>query len=171
MIKLINGRGQLGTALEKLIKNRNPIRKDVMIYHTWNFLDKSETTQEDCYHKFKKFVDDNLNSKIIFISTYATAKNPYTFYKRLSEGYLLHEQKNGMVIQLPNLIGKGICEKFRNEEVEPFGMMEVITIEDSAKIILDFTSFESPIQKFRVKGTLMPAELVQKLILYGRDGK
>lgn len=171
MIKLINGRGQLGTALEKLIKDRNLIKEDIMIYHTWNFLDKSELIQKDCYDKFKSFVDDNLDSKIIFISTYLQTDNFYTHYKKLSEEYLLSRQKNGKVVKLPNLVGKGICEKFRNEEVEPFGEMELMTIDSAVKTILDIVDSNSIIQKYRIKGTLIPAELVQELILYGRDGK
>ena len=42
MIRLVNGRGQLGSALKKLdLSNQQGF-----IYHTWNVSDKSESTQK-----------------------------------------------------------------------------------------------------------------------------
>jgi len=171
MIRLINGRGQLGTALDKLIKEKDETKEEIIIYHTWNFLDKSELVQKECYSKFEKFVNNNLDSKIVFISTYSEVDEPYNHYKRLSEEYLLNKQKEGRVIRLPNLIGKGICEKFRNENIKSFGKMELMTIDSAGQIILDFINSNSSIKNYNVKGTSIPAELVKKLILYGRDGR
>lgn len=172
MIKLINGRGQLGTALEKLInKEKNGIKEDIIIYHTWNFLDKSEEVQKECYSNFVNFVNKNLDNKIIFISSYSQNDTAYEKYKKLSEDYILNNQKDGVVIKLPNLIGKGICERFRNENIRPFGMIELMTIDSATQKILDFIDSNSQIKNYRIKGTLIPAELVQRLIHYGKDGR
>lgn len=170
MIKLINGRGQLGNALEGLIRKEKQ-NTDAIIYHTWNFLDKSEKTQKRCYEKFMKFVDENPNSKIIFISTYSQIKNYYVFYKQLSEAYLLTNNPKGYVIKLPNLIGKGICQKFRDDETEAFGEMEIMTIEDAAKSILEFSQYDPLIKIISIKGIQIPANIIKNLILFGRDGK
>ena len=170
MIKLIDGKGQLGTALHNLI-SKERLNIDVIIYHTWNFSDKSEEVQKKCYEDFKKFVDQNLGSKIIFISTISQDKTPYVIYKKMSEEYLLKNNKNGFVIRLPTLIGKGICQKFRNNEVDAFGEMEVMTIEDATKSVLNFTQSSSPTRNLRLKGIQIPAKLIKNLILFGRNGK
>ena len=54
MIKLVDGLGQLGTALGKLLeKEENQISdSDVTIYHVWDFLDKSEEVQKKHYEDF-----------------------------------------------------------------------------------------------------------------------
>lgn len=170
MIKLIDGKGQLGNALDILIRKEKQ-NTTTIIYHTWNFLDKSEKTQKECYEKFKKFVDENSNSKIVFISTYLQTKDYYTFYKQLSEEYLLKNNQNGYIVKLPTLIGKGICQKFRDNETEAFGEMEIITIEDAARSVLEFSKNNSLIKSIKVEGTQIPAKIVKNLILFGKEGK
>ena len=170
MIKLIDGKGQLGDTLDSLIRKEKQ-NTNAIIYHTWNFLDKSEKTQKKCYEEFRKFVDENPNSKIVFISTYSQTENYYNFYKQFSEAYLLTNNQRGYVMKLPILIGKGICQKFRDGETEAFGEMEIMTIEDAAKNVLKFTQDNSLIKSISVKGTPIPANIVKNLILFGRDGK
>ena len=68
MIKLINGRGQIGNVLKKKICNIN-IDDDIYIYHTWNIDDKSKEAQKKEYKKFIYFVSQNKDKKIVFIST------------------------------------------------------------------------------------------------------
>lgn len=167
MIQLIDGKGQLGTALNDLIIKDKP-KGDAIIYHTWNFMDKSEDVQRECYEKFKKFVEENKNSKIIFTSTYSQTENPYNFYKQLSESYLINNTEKGYVIRLPILIGKGICQKFKDEEVDAFGDMELMTLEDSAKEVLKFAESSKLIRNLTIKGATVPASIVKNLILFGR---
>jgi len=173
MIKLIHGRGQLGTALGELLQEKENkfIDLDVIIYHTWNFLDKREEVQKKHYEDFKKFVDENPGKKIVFISTISQAENPYVFYKQLSEIYLLKNNENGFVIRLPNMIGKGICQRFRTENVDPFGEMELITIKEGARSVLNFIKTNISIRNFTVKGSPLSAALTKNLIVFGRDGK
>ena len=125
MIKLINGRGQLGSKLVFL----EEVKKDteIFIYHTWNIDDKSEKTQQEEYHKFIKFVDTHKNSKIIFISTLSDKSNFYTFYKLKSENYLLSKNCDGIIIRLPTIIGKGIFQKFRDDSAMPYGYFSLCT--------------------------------------------
>ncbi len=169
MIKLINGRGQLGTELARIITN--DISELIFIYHTWNVDDKSEEAQKACYLKFKDFVDANPNPKIIFISTYSQTDNPYNYYKHTSESYLLSHNEKGQVIRLPTLIGKGICNKFRNKEAEPFGEMNLISVEDAAQEIMNFILSNSKVRSITIKGNIISAKSVKRLIEFGRDGK
>jgi hypothetical protein len=172
MIKLIDGKGQLGNVLQGILEKENiKTEEDVFIYHTWNFLDKSENTQKECYDKLVDFVDKNKDIKIVFISTYSQTENFYNFYKQLSEAYLLTNHKKGYVVRLPTLIGKGICLEFRNEEKQAFGEMELMTINDAAREILKIAQTDSLVRNFRVKGTIVSAKFVKDLILFGRDGK
>lgn len=166
MIRLINGRGQLGEVLKKGVQEETNL--EIIIYHTWNFLDKSEETQKECYERFKKFVDEHSEETIIFISTYSQTYNPYNFYKKIAEDYLSENTKNGRSIRLPTLIGKGVCEDFREEKINPWGEMEIMTIENAAKIILDFAKSNSRERIFRAKGIIVPATMVKELILFGQ---
>jgi hypothetical protein len=86
-IKLINGRGQLGTALKNLIDKEKPTL-EAIIHHTWEWVDRSEETQKKYYEDFKELVDKNPDSKIIFVSTTSKANNNYVLYKQISEKYL-----------------------------------------------------------------------------------
>lgn len=170
MIKLINGRGQLGTALQDLIKEKNP-EGNMIIYHTWNFLDKSEKTQRECYEGFKRFVDENKNSGVVFVSTYSQTDNFYNHYKHLSEDFLLKNNQNGRIIRLPTLIGKGTCEGFREERLKAWGNIELMTIKEAAEKVLEFTQSYPETRIASVEGTLIPAKLVKNLILFGKYGK
>jgi len=167
MIRLINGRGQLGSALERLA-GEGSFEGDFSIYHTWNFLDKSEAAQRRCYEEFKEFVDRNKGSKVFFISTYSQTENPYNHYKQLAEAYLINNLEGGRVIRLPTLIGKGICQKLKDDQAEPFGEMELMSIDDAAREILKFATSSPTIRSFSVPGTKVPATLVKDLILFGK---
>jgi hypothetical protein len=152
-MKLVNGLGQLGEALSKVKCDR-----DITIYHTWNPFDKTEEIQKECYDKFKEYVD-NHDEFIVFISTHSKKKNPYVSYKRKAEKYL----KKGIYVRLPILIGKGAFEKFR-DNAPAYGVMEIITIQDAVKEILKAETSKT------VKGIKIPAKIVKKLILIGKNG-
>lgn len=170
MIKLVNGRGQLGKALNELIEKEKP-EKDAIIYHTWNFLDKAEDVQIECYNKFKKFVDENLNSKIVFISSYSEKESFYQYYKQIAEAYLLSRVEKGYIVRLPILIGKGVFQKFRDDDtINAFGDMEVMTIKDAAKFVLDVSQNDTLVRSFRPFGTHIPAHVVKELIQFGKNG-
>ena len=49
MIHLVNGRGQLGCELQKLLLDA--VSENIYIYHTWNIDDKSKEVQEKEYDK------------------------------------------------------------------------------------------------------------------------
>jgi len=169
MIELINGRGQLGEALEELIEKEKP-KKDVTIYHTWNFLDKAENIQIECYNKFRTFVDKNPNSKILFVSTYSEKESFYNHYKQLAEAYLLMHNSRGYVVRLPILIGKGVFQKFRDDEIEGYGNMEIMIIKEAAKQVLEISQKDTMVRSFRLNGIHIPAEIIRELILFGKKG-
>lgn len=133
-MKLMNGRGQLGEYL-KLSKYKND---NIEIYHTWNFLDKSESTQKKEYNKFVSYLEAiNPSKKIIFISTMSNDSTYYKKYKTLCENLVLLKSKNNLVIRLPNLIGKGIFLKLKNNEVTPQGVIQFLTIKEACDFIID----------------------------------
>ena len=176
MIRLINGRGQVGSALKKLLQEAEAESletsvQDVAIYHTWNFLDKTEQTQRVCYEKFREFVDQNPDIKIVFTSTYSQTNNPYNHYKRLAEKYLLEHHNNGQIVRLPTLIGKGVFEKFRRNEIQAFGEMEIMSVQNAARKILTFAASNPRIRNKTIQGVKVPAKIVQELVLFGRNGE
>jgi len=154
---IVDGKGQIGEALKGY-------KGKVIIYHAWS-LDKSEKVQKKCYDKFIKFVDST-PGEICFISTYSNQDDSYVKYKRLAESYLLINQR-GYVVRLPTLMGKGICEDFKKGEVKPFGVMELMTVEDAADKIIYFTTFPDNPSIIRVAGEKISANLVYNLIKFG----
>ena len=162
MIHLINGRGQLGRELEKFPLAQYP--KEAYIYHTWNLDNKSKGDQVKEYEKFKIFVDNHTSKKIIFISTYSTKENWYNHYKQMSEAYLLMNCDNGIVIRLPTLIGKGILRKFKNENLEAYGEMELISISDAAIKIFEKIGYNGVVKSFRIAGEIIQAKTVKEII-------
>ena len=168
MIKLINGRGQVGNILKKKISNLN-IDDEVYIYHTWNIDDKTREVQFKEHEKFMKFVNQELGKRIIFISTSSQKDNWYTFYKHLSEAYLLSTNKNSVVVRLPSLIGKGTCAMFKNNTIEPFGVMELMSVEDAVDIILEKVTTPKVMNNYHIKGERVSAKMVQQLISFGEN--
>ena len=66
MIELIDGKGQLGEALKEHALKFSYSQKDkIKIYHTWDIENKGHIAQEKEYLKFKDFVDNNRNYKIV----------------------------------------------------------------------------------------------------------
>lgn len=169
MILLKNGRGQLGTILADQISKsicRYSIR-DIFIYHTWDMDNKNdEKIQKDCLAKFKLFVDNNKDSKIVFISTYSEQDNLYNLYKQKAEGVLLSNHDHGIVIKLPVLLGKGICQNLKDKKVSPYGNIELMTVEEAAASIISIanTSGNSRNRIYRLNGTHIPATLVNALL-------
>lgn len=172
MIELIGGRGQLGSVLKEIIETEKvSFPEKLSIYHTWNIEDKSEKTQKQCYLAFQNFVKENLESSIIFVSTYSQTDNYYNYYKQLAEAYLLSNTTHGKVIRLPTLIGKGICQKFRDEDAKAWGEMELMSVEEGAREVLKFALSYSILRNFRVYGKMVSADLAKRLILFGKEGK
>jgi len=163
MIKLINGRGQIGEQLKKDLSKHNRIMEDVYIYHTWNVFDKSKSVQLEEYKKFIVFVDKHKDKKIIFTSTYSEKENWYNHYKQLSEVYLMANSKKSLVLKIPTIIGKGVCKKIKEEEIEPYGIMELVTIEDVSKKVIELCSYGGHIKSFRMNGELISAKIVHSL--------
>ena len=167
MIKLLNGRGQIGEGLCRLIKD---INLDFHIYHTWNFVDKEKPTQETEYNKFKTYIDNNPCERIIFISTSVNNDNWYHYYKKMSENCIL--KRGGRVIRLPNILGKGICTRFRDDEnIRARGVIELLNIKNACNQIIQHALCfnDNPSLKIcDVHGETINAEIVRDLILFGK---
>ena len=163
MIKLINGRGQLGTILSEKI-NGVYSEKEIFIYHTWNIDDKSRKAQQSEYNKFVKFVLNNKDNKIIFISTNSQKDNWYNYYKHLSEAFLITNGEKHVIIRLPTLIGKGVFLKLKKEEIHPYGFFNLMSIEKAAEIIIDKIFYEGKIKSFHIIGETISAENIKKIL-------
>jgi hypothetical protein len=135
-MNLINGRGQLGSALS----SRELHIDNLDVYHTWNFLDKTEAVQKNEYEKFISYIGKvPLNRKVVFISTLAKDKSWYTYYKKLSEDVFLKRVRSGLVVRLPCMIGKGVFSNFRDQTiVDPYdGVVSFLTINECCAFILE----------------------------------
>lgn len=173
MIQLINGRGQLGKELKSRLDKTDAFTdKDAIIYHTWNILDKSEGTQKNEFEKFRRYLESNQNRTLMFISTYSQQNNFYNYYKQLSESHLITNNPNGYAIRLPTLIGKGICQSFKEGKAQPYGQMELMSVENAAKNVLsELEQILRGVQKLRnirINGDIVSAELVCELIKFGK---
>ena len=161
MLHLKNGRGQLGSllALQKM-----EIQRDVYLYHTWAVKDKSKTIQEKEYQKFKEFVDQHAEQEIAFISTKSRKDTWYTHFKEKSEKYLLTNCKKGFIIRRPTFIGKP-CKLFsRDENIVPYGNVELITIEEAAAEIIRLCNVDKRKRISEVKGEEVTAKLVLDIL-------
>jgi len=133
-------------------------------------LDKSELTQRICYERFKEFVNLNPRERIFFISTCSQTENPYNYYKQMAEAHLLSIRQDSYVIRLPTLIGKGICERMRDDpdNVKIFGEMELMTAENAAEEVLRIVEARPLVRNIRLNGTNVSAKLAKDLIGFGK---
>ena len=154
-MRLVNGRGQLGEALARL-----DVPSDAIVYHTWNCTDKSEAAQRACYDRFLAFREAN-PGRLVFISTSTENDSPYLTYKRKAEPFA-----DG-VVRLPTLIGRGICERMRDDPmVDIWGVMELLSVTHAALDVVDYINAERT-DVLSVRGTMVPASLVAELIRFG----
>ena len=163
MFKLINGRGQIGESLD----TDSPI--DATIYHTWNFMDKSEETQKECYRTFIRYVDNNIDEFIVFISTKSTGDDFYTAYKRKAEQYLSMVSKKYLTIRLPNIIGRGICARFKSLDSKAYGEIELMAIGDTCNEIKKVIEDGYHNEEIEIFGETISAKMVKNLIQFGME--
>jgi len=165
MINLLNGKGQLGSILQEQIKNIQTT-KNIFIYHTWNVWDKSQDAQKKEYKKFIDFVDKNKdNGRIVFISTYSEGNNYYVHYKQKSEAHLISSCNDCLIIRLPNLIGnKGIFNRLKNKECEPYGEIEIMSLEDASANVLSLLNYDGLVKCFTIKGEMISVITLDKII-------
>ena len=163
MVHLINGRGQLGEQLKRMLKEQ-PLGEELYIYHTWNVQDKSKKAQEEEYKKFQIFIESHASKKIIFVSTKSQRETWYTHYKQLAEAYTLLYCNDGLIVRIPTIVGKGVIEKFETDQAQPYGEMELITLTKAAQEIIKICSYEGALRSFTIDGDRVSAELVYNLV-------
>jgi hypothetical protein len=166
MVKLVNGRGQLGQALEKALRSM-AVPADVLLYHTWNHMDKSPETQAVELSKFEAFVDENSEKRIAFVSAIHEKFNPYGVAKMAAELYLWQHCKLGQVFRLPYLVGKGLAQRIKDGEQYRSGSVEVGTMQWAAWNIIN--SLNSEFDRLKVfHGGFVDASMMQALIEFGK---
>ena len=165
MIILANGRGQLGEVLKQKLKFFK-ISSVVYVYHTWNVWEKDLQSQKKEYDKFCDFVNKNKKKgKIIFISTYSTGDNDYVLYKQKAEAFLILNCDDCLVLRLPHLIGnKGIFNKLKTKAAEPYGSIEVMSLETAATKILEYCYYEGLCKSFTIKGEKINTTTLNEII-------
>ena len=164
MIKLMNGRGQLGDVLTNELNNYLDVKDNIYIYHTWKLDTKDYKEQFNEFEKFKNFVDEHKDDRIIFISTSSIRDTWYVHFKQLSESYLLNECEDCLVIKLPTFIGNH-CDMFsidrlKTNSVVPYGDMELITMEKAASEIYDLCGYDGKLKVIKIDGEKVSAELL-----------
>lgn len=164
MITIVDGLGQVGKALQTKTNDR-VFKRSAFVYHTWNPWDKSRNIQKQEHLKFKAFVDEHKDERIIFVSTYSQDNNYYVHYKQISEAYLITNCKFGFVIRLPNLIGnKGIFKKLKEKQALPYGSMELMKVDQAVEQILDLVNYDGVVRVHTAKGESVSASIVNELI-------
>tara|TARA_A100001515_G_scaffold143574_1_gene145073 strand:- start:4313 stop:4810 length:498 start_codon:yes stop_codon:yes gene_type:complete len=161
MATLLNGRGQLG---EKLKKRLSELPGDAHIYHTWQVKDKSKAEQIKQYCLFKSYVDENSDKKIVFISTKSQKDTWYTYYKQLSEAYLLTKCEKGIVIRLPTFIGKPSKLFDSRKDIDVYGEVELISLEDVVAEIINICKRDMKIKIVDVNGEKVSAKTVRQIV-------
>ena len=168
MVKLVNGKGQLGEKLQHLTKLKTVL--DVTIYHTWqvtysgdsNISD--EMVQFNEYNKLVEFSKKNPNTKIIFISTNSQRNSWYTHYKEQAEAYLLANHDSCIILKFPAFIGKGILPKLKTGEIKPYGTMELITLDKAAASIKQYVYYHDLKRVFIIEGEKIEAKTVLEIL-------
>ncbi len=170
MIKLINGRGQLGTALQNYINTYgDPTPNDIeyLIYHTWNIDDQCEETQKNEYGKFINFVDKNCDNKIIFISTLHEKEGFYLQYKMKAESYLRFHDCDYKIYRIPYMIGKGLCHKIVHNKYNPYpGKIEISTLSNMSGQIIETINNDKEFECLH--GELLHVNTLKEALLYDR---
>ena len=171
VVTLVNGRGQLGDKLYQKLKNYigAPHLADIAIYHTWKVPWLSDTaefeeTQRDEYLKLVEFSKNNPKTKIIFVSTNSARGTHYTYFKEQAEAYLLSNHKSSIILKFPLFIGKGVIERIKNKEIEPYGTMEIITLDKVAETIEEYLNYEGLKRVFTIEGEKIQAKTVAEIL-------
>ena len=162
-IILKNARGQMGTLLKQKIKDIQ-VKDNVYIYHTWNIEDKSYRKQEMEYEKFKSFVIENKQNKIIFISTSSQKECEYVKFKQLSESYLIQNNNNSFALRFPTLIGKGVFQDFKSNTKKPYGEMNIMKLENACDLIIDFLKYDGNLKIITFEGHKIHSDLVYDMV-------
>lgn len=168
VVRLLNGRGQLGDKLNKKFNN-TIISEDIAVYHTWKVPWLSDTaefeeTQRDEYLKLVEFSKNNPKTKIIFVSTNSARGTHYTYFKEQAEAYLLSNHKSSIILKFPLFIGKGVIERIKNKEIEPYGTMEIITLDKVAETIEEYLNYEGLKRVFTIEGEKIQAKTVAEIL-------
>ena len=171
VVTLVNGRGQLGDKLYQKLENYigAPHLADIAIYHTWKVpwlsdIAEFEETQQDEYLKLVEFSKNNPKTKIIFVSTNSARGTHYTYFKEQAEAYLLSNHKSSIILKFPLFIGKGVIERIKNKEIEPYGTMEIITLDKVAETIEEYLNYEGLKRVFTIEGEKIQAKTVAEIL-------
>lgn len=163
-MKLINGRGQLGKALSSC---RSLFDHDVIVYHTWNFINKDDQTQKLELDKLRLFLESTpSNKKVVFISTSTQTDTPYLTAKRAAEKIVLEHNACNLVLRLPCIIGKGAFSGIRDGSLKPFGEITFTSMNEVCDFICDNIQNSGIIQ---CPSWTLPARIAKDLILFGKE--
>lgn len=174
MVKLLNGRGQLGDALKIELARRNVVA-DADIYHTWIHSNKGADVQLAQIHAFMRYVgasgstsERKTDRRIYFISAIHERFNAYLKEKMWAEIYLWQNTVDGVVIRLPYMLGSGIAERMLAGQSISAGKIEVSTFETMAGRILDIIEAGGDERMHVLHGEMVDAQLLQAAMRFRR---
>ena len=133
--------GQMGSELAKILEPEASYGKRYLIHLAWDVWNKDDgKSQEKCVDETVRLVGEanGKGMKFIFISTRDESDNLYIKAKRRAEGLVRKQAKNYLIIRMPNIIGKGVVDKFismavKGEEITPYGnRFELLTAKEAA---------------------------------------
>jgi len=168
MVRIINGRGQLGEKLQRYARIKGIL--DIAIYHTWQVTYSGDSNMSEEmvqlteYNKLVEFSKQNPNTKIIFISTNSQRNSWYTHYKEQAEAYLLANHDSCIILKFPAFIGKGILPKLKAGEIKPYGTMELITLDRAAEIVEEYIYYNGLKRVFTIEGEKIEAKTVLEIL-------
>ena len=61
-------------------------------------------------------------------------------------------------------IGKGVIERIKNKEIEPYGIMEIITLDKVAETIEEYLNYEGLKRVFTIEGEKIQAKTVAEIL-------
>jgi hypothetical protein len=168
MVRIINGRGQLGEKLQRYASIKGLL--DVAIYHTWQVTYSGDSNmseemiQLNEYNKLVEFSKNNPNTKIIFISTTSQRSSWYTYYKEQAEAYLLANHDSCIILKFPAFIGKGILPKLKSGEINPYGTIELITLDKAAETVEEYIYYNGLKRVFTIEGEKIEAKTLVEIL-------
>ena len=82
----------------------------------------------------------------------------------MAEAFLTLNCEKGFSIRLPTIIGKGILDKIKNEKVEAFGQMELITLKTAIETVINFLDYDGVIKVFTISGEKISASIAESIM-------
>ncbi len=159
--------GQIESEFERIATPE--IKKDYYIHFSWDVYNKDDAeSQKKCVEETKRMIEKNKDKTFVFISTLSKGGNEYVKAKREAEKVVAEMAKKFVIIRLPHIVGKGLTDKFLFDDAEPYGEMELLSINDAAQSIKNILESKEKNETVSVHGNIVPAKLYKSILSYSK---